>query len=82
MLDDEFLSTSELIKRIANSYKKTIILFWAPKILLYMALKILGRSSQLNNLYYSAPLNISKAKKILGWVPKNTMLQELDEMSR
>ncbi len=80
--DDEFLSTSELIKRIANSYKKTIILFWAPKILLYMALKILGRSSQLNNLYYSAPLNISKAKKILRWVPKNTMLQELDEMSR
>jgi len=77
--DDENISTSELIERIAASLGIKLYLFWVPKILLSIVFKILGKSNQVENLYYSAPLDISKAKK-LGWRPENKMQHELNAM--
>ena len=68
--DDQDISTSNLLIKIANVMNKKNKLFYLPNKLMYLILLLTGNKRIYEKLYLSLNINISKAKKTLGWKPK------------
>ncbi|MEH6470751.1 MAG: NAD-dependent epimerase/dehydratase family protein [Halopseudomonas sp.] len=79
--DDESVSTSELIRRIAQAYGVKPRLFFCPVLLLRVAAKLLGKSSGMDRLLGSLSVDINATKQRLDWTPPKTMMQTLDNMA-
>ena len=67
--DDEDLSTTELLIRIASALNKRTWLFPVNQKLLEFGLQFIGKKKLAQSLLGSLEVDISKAKKILNWTP-------------
>jgi len=67
--DGEDLSTTELLQRLAISLDKPVRLIPVPANLLVLGATLLGKRDLLQKLCVSLQVDISKARKLLGWEP-------------
>jgi len=67
--DDEDLSTSELLRRMADSLDKRVWLLPVPAVLLKAGAVLLGRRDVAQRLLGSLQVDISQTKETLGWAP-------------
>lgn len=78
--DDHDISTSDLLKEIANALHKPLRLFSVHKGLARLSAKMLGREEALDKLFNSLRVDISKTKNRLGWRPIASMEEQLNRM--
>ena len=71
--DDEDVSTSELIRKIASALNKPARLFPFPKLLMFILGRLIGKGPAVDRLIGSLTVDISKIKQGLGWKPPFTM---------
>ncbi len=76
--DDEDVSTTQLLCRMAKVMGKAALLLPAPVWLLTNSAALFGRSSVVRRLCDSLQLDISKTKKLLGWHPPVTLDEGLE----
>lgn len=72
--DDGFMSTKDLIKNIWQAQNINMILIPVPVFILKLLLTLLGRSSISVQLFDNLEVDNAKAKKLLGWLPKQSMI--------
>ena len=75
--DDEDLSTPDLVRRLATAAGRPARLLPMPVWLLRAVASALGRSRAVDRLTGSLTVDISKARRLLGWVPPQTVDEEL-----
>ena len=75
--DGDDLSTAELIRRIARAFGRSARLLSVPESLLYAAAAVAGKRAAAQKTLGSLRVDISKAKRLLGWVPPCTVDDEL-----
>lgn len=67
--DGEDVSTPDLIRRIAFSMGRTVRLIPVPYAILVAGMTLLGRRELATRLCGSLQVDITKARKVLGWTP-------------
>lgn len=67
--DGEDLSTTDLIRRLARAMGRPSRLVPVPAAVLIAAAAVLGRRDLARRLIASQQVDISKARRLLGWVP-------------
>ncbi len=67
--DGEDLSTADLIRRMAGAMGRTCRLVPVPPAVLMAGATLVGRREMAQRLMGSLQVDISKARRILGWVP-------------
>lgn len=67
--DGEDLSTTELVRRIANAIGKPARVIPLPSILLWIVATLVGRRDVAQRLLGTLQLDVSKARRVLGWHP-------------
>ncbi len=67
--DGEDLSTTDLLRRLANALGTSAMLLPIPQHLLKMGFKMAGRNDLAKRLLGSLQVDISKVKRLLGWQP-------------
>jgi len=67
--DDKDLSTTELLRRMADSLDKRVCLLPVPAVLLKAGAALLGRRDVALRLLGSLQVDISQTKASLGWTP-------------
>lgn len=77
--DGEDISTTQLIEKIARELGRGNRTFNFPKRLLYIAAALMGRKSQMDQLFGSLRMNDSKLRNQLSWSPPYTLDQGLHE---
>ena len=77
--DGEDLSTTELLYRTGRALDKPVRLFWAPPWMLRCFARLLGKSDQIQRLTESLQVDISRTRKLLGWNPKISVNQALQQ---
>jgi nucleoside-diphosphate-sugar epimerase len=75
--DDEDVSTTNLIERIARAVGRPPRLFAVPVWVLQLAGRLTGRSQVIDRLCGNLQLNIGKARQRLQWEPKITVTEGL-----
>ena len=75
--DGHDMSTTELLKKSAASFKVTQRLLPCPAFLLILMATLLGKKSFADRLCQSLQVDISKAKRLLEWTPPTTVEQGL-----
>jgi nucleoside-diphosphate-sugar epimerase len=75
--DGEDLSTADLIRHIAKAFDRPARLIPVPEPLLYAAASLLGQRARAQKMLGSLRVDISKARRVLGWVPPYTLDDEL-----
>lgn len=71
--DDEDVSTTELLKRIAKAFNKKSILFPVPVWFMSVVIKLIGKGALVTRLFGSLQVDASKARNLLGWHPVISM---------
>ena len=71
--DGEDVSTTVFVERISEAMGVAPRLFYIPRMVLTAGAVLLGRRHIANSLFESLQLDISKARRVLGWVPPVTM---------
>jgi nucleoside-diphosphate-sugar epimerase len=79
--DDEDVSTTELLRRIAKAYDKKQWLIPIPVGLMKFVAKLLGKSDQADRVFGNLQVDCAKAKDLLGWKPVITMDEQLKKMA-
>lgn len=79
--DEEVVSTTELLHRVAYAYNVKCRLFPMPELWLHAAFNLLGMSSVCERLFGSLVIDSSKARDLLGWHPVISMDQQLQKMA-
>jgi nucleoside-diphosphate-sugar epimerase len=79
--DDEDVSTTELLRKIAKAYDKKQWLISVPVALMKFAAKLLGKSDQVDRVFGNLQIDCTKAKDLLGWKPVITMDEQLKKMA-
>ena len=79
--DDEDVSTTQLLKKIAKAYGKKQWLIPVPVSWMKFAAKLMGKSEQADRLFGNLQIDCSKAKNLLGWKPVITMDEQLKKMA-
>jgi len=74
--DDQDVSISELIRFIAFATHRPCRIFPFPVLFLKMGAILIGRGAASAKLLGSLQVDISKAKKVLGWMPPITMREQ------
>ncbi len=77
--DDEDLSTTELLQRLASSLGKPSHLIPIPAYLLTTAATVLGKRDLVQRLCSSLHVDISHAKQVLGWSPPISVTEALQK---
>jgi UDP-glucose 4-epimerase len=77
--DGEDLSTSELLRRMANALGKSARLLPVPAWLLQFAASLLGKRSVAQRLCGSLQLDIGKTRHLLNWTPPVTVTEALQK---
>lgn len=67
--DDEDLSTSDLLRRVAGALGVRARLLPVPSTLLIFCARLLGRKSLSQRLCCNLQVNIDKSKELLNWAP-------------
>jgi len=78
--DNEDVSTSELLRRVARAFGKKSWLFPVPVFLMTWAAKLIGKGGVANRLFGSLQVDSSKAHDLLGWKPVITMDGQLKKI--
>ncbi|MFO7830378.1 MAG: sugar transferase [Desulfuromonadaceae bacterium] len=76
--DGEDLSTSALLRRVAQAQNKRARLFSLPPHLLALGAKLLGKQHAAQRLLGSLQVDVRKARTVLEWEPPFSMQEELD----
>ena len=71
--DDEDVSTAQLFKTLCNAQKKMGLTLPIPVAMFKLMGRLLGKQDMVERLCGSLQVDISKAKKLLGWQPKFTL---------
>lgn len=79
--DGEDVSTTELLRRIANAYGRTPRLLPVPTWWLVRCAAILGKTSTADRLLGSLVVDSSKTREVLGWYPVVSMEEQLRRMA-
>jgi len=77
--DDEDLSTTELLRRLASSLGKPSYLISVPAYLLTTATTLLGKRNLIQRLCGSLQVDISHTKQILNWSPPVSVTDALQK---
>ena len=77
--DDDDLSTTELLQRMAKALGKAPLLLPVPIWLLKVASMLIGKRDIAQRLVGSLQVDISNTKEVLGWVPPLTVDQAIVE---
>lgn len=80
--DDEDLSTTELLRKMARALRAPARLVPVPAWLLTAAAKLLGLSGFSQRLCGTLQVDISKTRSLLGWAPRVGLDQALDGTAR
>lgn len=80
LADDEVVSTSQLIKLIAQAQGKQTKLIPVPVSWMKLAAALLGRTSAAERLFGSLQIDASKIRKTLGWKPVITMSHQMEKI--
>ena len=72
--DDQNISTKTLIKTIWKAKNINSFLIPVPTFIFKVLFKLLGRSSMAIQLFDNLEVDNSKAKALLGWAPKQSMI--------
>ena len=80
--DDEDLSTTELLRRMAKALGKTAYLLPVPSSLLEFAARLIGKQAIAQRLCGSLQLDISKTRQLLNWTPPVSVDTALAQTAR
>jgi nucleoside-diphosphate-sugar epimerase len=80
--DDQDLSTPELIQACAKALGVKERLFYVPQSLLHLFLKVIGKEVLYLRLCGDLTVEISKAKRLLGWRPPFSVETGLAETAK
>ena len=80
--DREDLSTTQLLRKIANTFDKKVFLLSAPVGLMIFMAGLLGRKADATRLFSSLQVDSSKAKELLNWNPKITVDEQLLKIAK
>ncbi|XXF10709.1 SDR family oxidoreductase [Pseudomonas sp. D2-3] len=80
--DGEDLSTSELLRRVANAMGRSSRLIPVPGMLLKLGGRLLGKRAVAQRLLGSLQVDISKTRVVLGWEPPLTVNEGLQRCFR
>ncbi|WP_282114499.1 NAD-dependent epimerase/dehydratase family protein [Pseudoalteromonas arctica] len=72
--DDDNISTKTLVKTIWQAKNINSLLIPVPTFIFKALFKVLGRSSMAIQLFDNLEVDNAKAKKLLGWLPKQSMI--------
>jgi nucleoside-diphosphate-sugar epimerase len=75
--DDDNLSTTEILKKIAKAFNKKALLIPAPVSWMVFVAKLLGKEADAVRLFSSLVVDSSKARDLLDWSPVTTMDEQL-----
>lgn len=75
--DEDDVSTTQLVRRIAEALDRQTLLIPVPKSLLWAAATLVGKRAVAQRLLGSLQLDISKARRLLDWAPPSSMQDEL-----
>ena len=79
--DDEDVSTTQLLRKIAKAYDKRQWLIPVPVSWMRFVAKIFDKQAMADKLFGNLQIDCSKAKNLLGWKPIITMDEQLKKMA-
>jgi len=79
--DDEDVSTTQLLSKVAKAYGKKACLIPVPVSWMTLAAKLIGKADVANRLFGSLQVGSSKARDLLGWKPVITMEEQLKKIA-
>ena len=79
--DDDSLSTTQLLKKIAKAFNKKALLLPIPVSWMVFVAKLLGKEADAVRLFSSLIVDSSKARDLLEWYPVTTMDEQLKKMT-
>lgn len=80
--DGEDISTTELFRRIADALGRPSWIMPVPAPLLTLAGTAIGRRAITSRLTDSLQVDVSKTRKLLGWVPRKNVCEGLRQTAR
>ena len=78
--DNESISTTDLIRQIANGLNRTARLFPAPNWLLTLLAALFGKMEQLEKLTGNLQINMSPTQQVLDWHPPLSVAESFRKM--
>ena len=75
--DGEDVSTTQLLRRVADALGKKPRLLPVPVDLMRLAARLIGKGDVANRLFGSLQVDSSKARDLLGWRPVISMAEQL-----
>ena len=75
--DGEDVSTSELLRKVAQAFEKKSLLLSVPTSIMTFTAKLIGKGEVATRLFSSLQVDSSKAQDLLGWTPVTTMDEQL-----
>ncbi|MCU7842290.1 MAG: SDR family oxidoreductase [Candidatus Thiodiazotropha sp. (ex Monitilora ramsayi)] len=75
--DDQDLSTTELLRRIAASMNRSVFLIPFPTSLLQLIARLLGKEEVTKRLLGDLQVDVTKTKNLLEWQPVTTLEESL-----
>ena len=80
--DDDDMSTSELLRRLAKAMGKPVRLIPVPAAMLNAGATIIGKQNVAIRLFGSLQVDISKSRDLLGWTPPVTVDEALQKTAQ
>jgi len=80
--DDENLSTTQLLKKIAKAFNKKALLLPAPVSWMVFVARLLGKEADAVRLFSSLVVDSSKARDLLDWHPVTTIDEQLCKITK
>ncbi|MDA3878354.1 MAG: SDR family oxidoreductase [Halothiobacillus sp.] len=80
--DNEDVSTTQLLRKVAKAQHKQAWLIPVPVGLMTFAAKLIGKEDVANRLFGSLQVDSSKAHDLLGWKPVVTMDEQLEKIAK
>jgi nucleoside-diphosphate-sugar epimerase len=80
--DNEDVSTTQLLRKVAKAQSKQAWLIHVPVGLMAFAAKLIGKGDVANRLFGSLQVDSSKARDLLGWSPVITIDEQLEKMAK
>jgi len=77
--DGEDVSTTVLLKKVANAFGKKAFLLPVPVSLMRFTAKLIGKADVADRLFGSLQMDSSKARDLLNWKPVITMDEQLQK---
>lgn len=79
--DNEDVSTTQLLSKVAKAYGKKACLIPVPVSWMKFAARLIGKADVANRLFSSLQVDSSKARDLLGWKPVVTMDEQLKKIA-